>query len=71
MHLVLLLPRRIRDREVALRAARRGLSATPLSSCYAGRPTRSGLVLGYGSARLAEIPEATRRLAALILLNEA
>lgn len=66
MHLVLLLPRSVRDQEVALRAARGGLSAIPLSSCYFARPTRSGLVLGYGSTRLAEIPDAVRRLAALI-----
>jgi GntR family transcriptional regulator/MocR family aminotransferase len=66
MHLVIVLPRNTRDREIALRAARAGLSVIPLSSCYAGRPTSRGLVLGYGSTRLAEIPDAVRRLKAIL-----
>ena len=53
-------------REIALRAARAGISVIPLSSCYAGRPTSRGLVLGYGSTRLAEIPDAVRRLKAIL-----
>jgi len=65
MHLVLLLPRGARDRALAERAARAGISVIPLSSCYAGRP-RPGLVLGYGATRLHEIPEAVRRLKALL-----
>ena len=36
------------DREVAVRAARQGLWAMPLSSCYVGRPSRRGFVLGFG-----------------------
>jgi GntR family transcriptional regulator/MocR family aminotransferase len=62
MHLVVMLPPGARDREIAVRAAGRGLSVLPLSSCYAGRPTRPGLVLGYGGTRLSEIPDAVRRL---------
>jgi GntR family transcriptional regulator/MocR family aminotransferase len=62
MHVVVELPR---DREVARRAAERGLWVVPLSSCYAGRPARSGLLLGYGSTPATTIAEAVRRLVAL------
>ncbi|HSS01486.1 MAG TPA: PLP-dependent aminotransferase family protein, partial [Kofleriaceae bacterium] len=66
MHLVVLLPPAARDHDIAARAARRGLSVLPLSSCYAGRRTRPGLVLGYGATRLSEIPDAVRRLASVV-----
>jgi GntR family transcriptional regulator/MocR family aminotransferase len=66
MHLVVMLPTGARDREIAERAARRGISAIPLSSCYGGRSSRPGLVLGYGAARLSEIPDAVRRLKAVL-----
>jgi DNA-binding transcriptional MocR family regulator len=62
MHLVALLPPDARDHDIAMPAARRGISVVPLSTCYGGRRARPGLVLGYGSTRLAEIPEAVRRL---------
>ena len=65
MHVVLELPRGTRDRDVAARAAKRGLWVAPLSACYAGAG-KPGLLLGYGSSRISEIPEAIRRLAALI-----
>jgi DNA-binding transcriptional MocR family regulator len=65
MHVVLELPRRVRDRELAVRAAERGLWVAPLSACYVGAP-RNGLLLGYGSARAADIPDAVRTLRALI-----
>jgi GntR family transcriptional regulator/MocR family aminotransferase len=66
MHLVVMLPADAPDHEVAVRAARRGVSVIPLSSCYTGRRTESGLVLGYGSTRLSEIPDAVRRLKAIL-----
>lgn len=66
MHLVVMLPPSARDRDIAVRAARRGVSVLPLSSCYAGRRTRPGLVLGYGATRLSEIPDAVRRLASAL-----
>ena len=66
MHLVVMLPEGARDHEIALGAARRGISAIPLSSCYAGRRTERGLVLGYGSTHLSEIPDAVRRLKAVL-----
>jgi GntR family transcriptional regulator/MocR family aminotransferase len=65
MHLVALLPPGTRDKDIAIRAARAGISVIPLSSCCAGR-ARAGLVLGYGSTRLAEIPAAVRRLRSIL-----
>jgi GntR family transcriptional regulator/MocR family aminotransferase len=66
MHLVVMLPRGARDRDLAALAARRGISVIPLSSCYAGRRVQPGLVLGYGSTRLGEIPDAVRRLKSVL-----
>jgi GntR family transcriptional regulator/MocR family aminotransferase len=66
MHLVIKLAPSARDHEIAVRAAQRGISVIPLSSCYTGRRTEPGLVLGYGSTHLAEIPDAVRRLKAII-----
>jgi GntR family transcriptional regulator/MocR family aminotransferase len=66
MHLTILLPPWARDHDIAVRAAQRGLSVLPLSSCYAGRPAQPGLVLGYGSTRVGEMTEAVRRLKLII-----
>jgi GntR family transcriptional regulator/MocR family aminotransferase len=66
MHLVMTLPSRSSDREVAIRAARNGIWAMPLSSCYLRQPSRRGLVLGYGGTSAAEIPRAFRRLRAVM-----
>jgi GntR family transcriptional regulator/MocR family aminotransferase len=62
MHLVVLLPAKAKDHQIALRAAVKGISVIPLSSCFNGKQTRPGLVLGYGSTRLSEIPEAVKIL---------
>jgi len=64
LHLVALGDRA--DRPIALRAAREGLWAMPLSSCYLGRARRHGLVLGYGGVDAAEIPAAVARLASVL-----
>jgi GntR family transcriptional regulator / MocR family aminotransferase len=61
MHLVALC-RRPADRSIALRAAREGLWAMPLSGCYLGPPAQRGLVLGYGGTSAAEMPKAVLRL---------
>jgi GntR family transcriptional regulator/MocR family aminotransferase len=63
MHLVVALPASVDDRDVAVRAAQRGLSVIPLSSCHAGRRRRRGLLLGYGATRTSEIGDAVRVLA--------
>jgi GntR family transcriptional regulator/MocR family aminotransferase len=62
MHLVVTLPEASDDASVALRATKLGISAAPLSTCYTGRKTRPGLVLGFGSTRPEHIPDAVRRL---------
>jgi GntR family transcriptional regulator/MocR family aminotransferase len=61
-HLTATLRDRSGDRQVALRAAREGLRVMPLSSCYLGRPTRQGVVLGYGGTSLPDIAEGVRSL---------
>jgi GntR family transcriptional regulator/MocR family aminotransferase len=66
VHLVAALPNRSSDREVSMRAARKGLWAMPLSSCYLKEPSRQGLVLGYGGVSAAEIPAAVRRLRSVV-----
>jgi GntR family transcriptional regulator/MocR family aminotransferase len=54
------------DQDIATRAAARGLSVIPLSSCYAGRARRRGLLLGFGALRPSEIAARVRELAAVI-----
>jgi GntR family transcriptional regulator/MocR family aminotransferase len=62
MHLVALLPAGINDVEVSRAAARQGISAMPLSSCYSKPPARGGLILGYGGTNAHQIHEGIRRL---------
>lgn len=70
VHLVATLAKTLGDRSIALRAAEAGLWVMPLSSCYFGRPTRHGLVLGYGGVPAADVPEAVDRLRRLIVIDE-
>jgi GntR family transcriptional regulator/MocR family aminotransferase len=63
MHLVALLPQGVSDVAVSVKAAKRGVSAVPLSSCYAKPPKRGGLILGYGGSDPAQIREGARILA--------
>jgi GntR family transcriptional regulator/MocR family aminotransferase len=62
VHLVATLAPRADDRALAVRAAAQGLWAMPLSSCFAGRATRRGFVLGYGGTEADEMADAVRRL---------
>lgn len=62
MHLVALLPRGTNDVAVAKRAAERGISAIPLSSCYLKVPPRGGLILGYGGTNAHQIHEGVSKL---------
>jgi GntR family transcriptional regulator/MocR family aminotransferase len=50
LHVAVLLPAGYRDGEVVRRLASRGLAATALSTCYAGRTGRNGLLLGFGGS---------------------
>jgi GntR family transcriptional regulator/MocR family aminotransferase len=66
MHLTAVLEEGAQDRRISEQAARQGLWAMPLSACYLGEPSRSGLVLGYGGTGLPEIQDGVRRLAGLL-----
>jgi len=62
MHLAALLPPGTNDVTVSRKAARRGISATPLSTCYLRPPAKAGLVLGYAGANAHQIHDGIRKL---------
>ena len=66
MHLVALLPPGVSDVAISKRAAEIGISAMPLSSCYANAPLRGGLILGYGGTDARQIHDGMRKLAGSI-----
>jgi len=66
-HLALILPNGSRsDVEIAERAARQNLWLWPLSPSYLGKVPRPGLILGFGSTELVDIPPAVRKLGRLL-----
>ena len=70
MHLAVTLRKGMADLEVAQHAARLGLWTMPLSSCYLGKPSRQGFVLGYGGTSTAEILPAVQRLRRVVAAVE-
>jgi GntR family transcriptional regulator/MocR family aminotransferase len=66
LHVATLLPPGMDDVEVAARGAARGLTLTPLSSCYLGPPRRPGLLLGFGGFDEPALLAATRTLGELL-----
>jgi GntR family transcriptional regulator/MocR family aminotransferase len=62
MHLAALLPSGTDDVAVSKDAARRGISATPLSTCYLRPPSSTGVILGYGGTNANQIHEGIRKL---------
>ncbi len=66
MHLVATLPSGSDDGDLSRRAARKGLWAMPLSSCYGGKPSQSGFVLGFGGTDAAEIRDGVRALRSIL-----
>ena len=62
MHLTALLPPGTDDVAVSKEAARRRVSATPLSACYLKPPKRAGLILGYGGANPHQLHDGVRKL---------
>ena len=62
LHVAVLLSGGLDDVEVVRRMAERGLTATALSTCYAGRDRRGGLLLGFGGSTERSLLEATRVL---------
>jgi GntR family transcriptional regulator/MocR family aminotransferase len=61
VHLAVTLSRGLHDHEITRRAARQKLWLTPLSPAYLGKATRQGFILGFGSTRAAEMPQAVGR----------
>jgi GntR family transcriptional regulator/MocR family aminotransferase len=66
LHLAVLLSGGLDDEGVVRRMAGRGLTATALSTCYAGPARRSGLLLGFGGSTERRLLEATRVLAEVL-----
>lgn len=66
MHLTAILGPGTNDRQISEQAARQGLWAMPLSACYLGQPSRSGLILGYGGTDVPEVLDGVRRLGRLL-----
>jgi GntR family transcriptional regulator/MocR family aminotransferase len=62
LHVAAMLAPGLDDRAVVLRMRDRGLTATALSSSYAGRAKRSGLLLGFGGSTERRLTDATRLL---------
>jgi GntR family transcriptional regulator/MocR family aminotransferase len=62
LHVAVLLSGGVDDADVVRRTAARGLTATALSTCYAGAGRRSGLLLGFGGSTERRLLEATRVL---------
>jgi len=66
MHITVTLPEGFDDVEIARRAARDRVWLWPLSPSYLGKKKRQGLVLGFGSAPIEQIPRAVGALRAAI-----
>jgi GntR family transcriptional regulator / MocR family aminotransferase len=62
MHLVAALRGGVSDQDISQRAAKQGLWATPLSTCFLEKPTRQGLVLGYGGTAASQMRSAVARV---------
>jgi len=65
LHLVAKLPKGIKDKQVALHAAKQRLWLWPLSPHYL-REAQQGFVLGFGSTSPRDIPTAARKLRLLL-----
>ena len=66
LHVVAYLPDGVDDQEVVRRASAQGLYPQALSTCYAGRAARPGLILGFGGSDECAFPGAVGALADII-----
>jgi GntR family transcriptional regulator/MocR family aminotransferase len=66
LHLCVFLPPQINDTEVVRKCLQMGISTIALSSCYAGKKSRSGLILGFGGANELQINSAAETLIRVI-----
>src|SRR5713101_2687267 len=71
LHLTVTLLKGYLDRVISARAARQNLWLWPLSPSYVGTTPRQGLILGFGGTTVAEIPDAVRRLRAVLTSDRA
>ena len=67
MHVSVSLPEGYDDVEICGSAAKQKLLLWPLSTYYAGKRPLHGFVLGFGSTAVEQIPEAVRRMRAVVL----
>ncbi len=63
LHVVVFPAENTDDATLSRAASEHGVIAIPLSPCYSGSPTRSGLILGYGSADPGQIEKGVENLA--------
>jgi GntR family transcriptional regulator/MocR family aminotransferase len=68
MHLAVTLQGRVRDVQVAERAASERLWLVPLSSTYFEKPARQGFILGFAGTTTAEMPRQIRHLKSILEL---
>ena len=66
MHVVLELPDGYPAQRLVEAAAERGVAVYPLDRYFAGPPTMSGLILGYGTATLPQARRAAAELSRLL-----
>ena len=66
MHVVLELPGDYPAARLVDAAAARGVAIYPLDRYFAGPPTMSGVILGYGTATLPQVRRAAAELAELL-----
>jgi GntR family transcriptional regulator / MocR family aminotransferase len=66
MHVVLELPAAYPAEHLVKTAAERGVAVYPLDRYFAGPPTMSGLILGYGTATLPQVRRAAAELSQLL-----
>jgi GntR family transcriptional regulator / MocR family aminotransferase len=66
MHVVLELPPDYPAGRLVDAAAARGVAIYPLDRYFAGRPTMSGVILGYGTATLPQVRRAAAELSHLL-----
>ncbi|HJZ66090.1 MAG TPA: PLP-dependent aminotransferase family protein [Candidatus Acidoferrum sp.] len=66
MHVVATVGNGHKDRIISERAALNELWLWPLSSCYLQEPAVQGFILGFGSVRPGQMPNAVRRLSGVI-----
>jgi GntR family transcriptional regulator/MocR family aminotransferase len=66
MHLLVTLPKGMRDIEIATRAAAEKLWLAPLSPYYFEEATHEGFILGFGGTPASEIPQAVQKLKAVL-----